>query len=111
MSHRLPPKEKDQKMSGVVVVGVDNSPTAMKAAECARDLAKSLGASLHVVTAFDDERVEVLGQGSDRMLISEADSAKHVVERLTSNAADKVPITHFAARGKPADALIKEALR
>ena len=62
-------------MSGVVVVGVDGSPSARKAAEVALGLAKALGGSLHIVTAFDVDRSETFG------------------------------------RGKPADALIKEAMR
>ena len=37
----------------VIVVGVDGSDTAMKAARSAAELANKLGARLHVVTAFD----------------------------------------------------------
>ena len=69
-------------MSGVIVVGVDSSETAMKAAETARDLALALGASLHVVTVIDHVRVEVMGQGSDQLVISEADSAQRVAAML-----------------------------
>lgn len=83
----------------------------MKAAEYARGLAKALGASLHVVTVFDNERVEALGRGSDRLLISEADSAGKVAKMLTKTGEDGVHVTHFAAKGKPAEALIKEAMR
>jgi nucleotide-binding universal stress UspA family protein len=97
-------------MSGVVVVGVDGSESARKAAEVARDLAKSLGASLHVVTAFDTENTETFGSGSDTVRISNADSAEHVAKAL-GNSAQGLEITHSAARGKPADALIKEAIR
>jgi nucleotide-binding universal stress UspA family protein len=97
-------------MSGVVVVGVDGSESARKAAEVARDLAKSLGASLHVVTAFETENTETFGSGSDTVRISNADSAEHVAKAL-GNSAQGLEITHSAARGKPADALIKEAIR
>ncbi len=97
-------------MSGVVVVGVDGSESARKAAEAARDLAKSLGASLHVVTAFETENAETFGSGSDTVRISNADSAELVAKAL-GNSAQGPEITHSAARGKPADALIKEAIR
>ena len=40
-------------MTGIIVVGVDGSETALRAAQTARDLAVSLGATLHVVSAFD----------------------------------------------------------
>jgi len=98
-------------MSGVIVVGVDSSETASKAAECARDLAVALGASLHVVTAFDTERAEVLGRGSDQIVISEADSAERVARKLGGAAGSGLTVTYSAARGKPAEALIKEAAR
>jgi hypothetical protein len=54
-------------MTGIIVVGVDGSETAMRAAETAQGLAASLGATLHVVTAFDSDRTEVYGSGSDRV--------------------------------------------
>jgi nucleotide-binding universal stress UspA family protein len=96
-------------MSDVVVVGVDGSESAKKAAEAARDLAASLGASLHVVTAFETESAETFGVGSDKVRISNADAAEMVANSLSNSG--QVPITHSAARGKPADALIKEAIR
>ena len=63
-------------MTEVVVVGVDDSPTARKAALKARDLALALSAHLHVVTAFGSERGEVVGTGSDRLVVSEASKAE-----------------------------------
>jgi nucleotide-binding universal stress UspA family protein len=97
-------------MSGVIVVGVDASPSARKAAEVALGLAESLGASLHVVTAFDVENAETFGVGSDKVRISNADSSEMVAKSLGASHPG-VEITHFAARGKPADSLIKEAVR
>ncbi|HAG60855.1 MAG TPA: universal stress protein UspA, partial [Arthrobacter bacterium] len=55
-------------MSGIIVVGVDGSGTAKKAAESARDLAAAVGASLHVVSAFDSDRTEIFGSGSDQWI-------------------------------------------
>ena len=97
-------------MSGVVVVGVDASASARKAAEVALGLAESLGASLHVVTAFESENAETFGVGSDRVTVYSGDSAEHVAQSLAASKPG-VQVTHFAARGKPADSLIKEAIR
>ena len=97
-------------MSGVVVVGVDGSPSARKAAEMALGLAESLGASLHIVTAFDVDRSETFGVGSDEVRVWNSDAAENVAKSL-SDSKPGINVTYFAARGKPADALIKEAMR
>jgi nucleotide-binding universal stress UspA family protein len=89
---------------------VDASQSARKAAEVARDLAESLGASLHVVTAFETENAEVFGSGSDTVRISNADSAEIVANEL-GKSRQGPKITYSAARGKPADSLIREAIR
>jgi nucleotide-binding universal stress UspA family protein len=98
-------------MSGIIVVGVDGSETAKKAAESARDLAAALGASLHVVSAFDSDRTEVFGSGSDQWIVSDADGAEHVARTVADSLAGTVKVTYSSARGKPAEALIKEAER
>ncbi|HYH77498.1 MAG TPA: universal stress protein [Arthrobacter sp.] len=98
-------------MSGTIVVGVDGSGTAKKAAEAARDLAAAVGASLHVVSAFDSDRTEVFGSGSDQWIVSDADAAEHVAKAVADSLAGNVKVSHSAARGKPAEALIKEAER
>lgn len=99
-------------MTGIIVVGVDGSETAMRAAETARGLAVSLGATLHVVSAFDSDRTEVYGSGSDRWIVSDAGEAekvaKDVAARLNS---EGLKVTYASARGKPAEALIREAER
>jgi nucleotide-binding universal stress UspA family protein len=98
-------------MSGIIVVGVDGSGTAKKAAESARDLAVALDASLHVVSAFDSDRTEVFGSGSDRWVVSDADGAEIVARTVADSLVGTVKVTYSAARGKPADALIREAER
>ncbi|PTT69552.1 MULTISPECIES: universal stress protein [Micrococcaceae] len=98
-------------MSGIIVVGVDGSETAKKAAESARDLAAALDASLHVVSAFDSDRTEVFGSGSDQWIVSDADGAEHVARTVADALAGPVKVTYSSARGKPAEALIKEAER
>jgi nucleotide-binding universal stress UspA family protein len=98
-------------MSGIIVVGVDGSGTAKKAAESARDLAAAVGASLHVVSAFDSDRTEIFGSGSDQWIVSDADGAENIAKTVAEALSGTVKVTYSAARGKPADALIKEAER
>ncbi|MDV8149832.1 universal stress protein [Arthrobacter sp. B10-11] len=99
-------------MTGIIVVGVDGSETAMRAAETARGLAASLGATLHVVTAFDSDRTEVFGSGSDRWIVSDAGDAEKVAKDVAARlSTEDLKVTYSAARGKPAEALIREAER
>ncbi|YCK82292.1 universal stress protein [Arthrobacter sp. D3-18] len=97
-------------MTGVVIVGVDGSETAMRAAQAAQQLAIGLGASLRVVSAFDSNRTEVVEIGTDKWIVSDAAEAeavaRAVAERLTD---DRLEVTYSAARGKPGEALVKEA--
>jgi nucleotide-binding universal stress UspA family protein len=103
--------EKEKHMSGIIIVGVDGSRTASKAAASARDLAAALGAALHVVSAFSSDRTEAFGSGSDQLNISNQDAAEHVARTVASSLGQDVKVTYSAARGRPADALIKEALK
>jgi nucleotide-binding universal stress UspA family protein len=98
-------------VSGIIVVGVDGSETARKAAEAARDLATALGATLHVVSAFDGDRSGVFGSGSDKWLVADADKAEHVARTVADSLGGDIKITYSAASGRPADALIREAIR
>jgi nucleotide-binding universal stress UspA family protein len=99
-------------MTGIIVVGVDGSETAMKAAQTARDLAVSLGATLHVVSAFDSDRTEVFGSGTDKWIVSDAGEAEKVAKSVANSLRTQdINVTYAAARGKPAEALIDEAGR
>jgi nucleotide-binding universal stress UspA family protein len=97
-------------MSGIIVVGVDGSATAKKAAKSARDLAAAAGASLHVVSAFDSDRTKVFDVGSDQWIVSDADTAEHVARTVAQSLGPDIKVTYSSVRGRPADALIKEAL-
>ena len=72
-------------MTGIIVVGVDGSETALRAAQTARDLAASLGATLHVVSAFDSDRTEVYGSGSDQWIVSDAGDAEKVARSVADS--------------------------
>ena len=99
-------------MTGIIVVGVDGSETALRAARTAKDLATTLGATLHVVSAFDSDRTEVFGSGSDQWIVSDAGDAEKVARSVAETlSTPETKVTYSAARGKPAEALIKEAER
>ncbi len=53
-------------MTGPIIVGVDGSPTAQRAAQKARDLALKLDVALHVVSAHTDATIEHVNSGSDQ---------------------------------------------
>jgi len=99
-------------MSGVVLVGVDGSETARRAAEAAKRLASALGAELRVVTAFESDRVEIVESGADKWVLSDADAAEKVARRIAGElASGDLQTTFGAVRGRPGDALVKEAER
>ncbi|MDQ4501557.1 universal stress protein [Sinomonas sp. ASV322] len=98
----------------IVVVGVDNSDTAFRAAEAAAEIAVAFGARLHVVSAFEDDRTEVYGVGSDQWIESGATFAERVAKKVASDLTwpeGREEISYIAARGKPADAILEEAER
>ncbi|MCH6470713.1 universal stress protein [Sinomonas terrae] len=99
-------------MSGIIVVGVDGSDTARRAATKALDLAAALNAPLHIVTAYGSDRPEVVGTGSDERVVSDlsfaAKTAQSVAADLTMERSG-VDILGTAVRGKPAEALIQYA--
>jgi nucleotide-binding universal stress UspA family protein len=64
-----------------------------------------------VVSAYDSDRTEVFGSGSDQRVVSNADSAEFVARSVAESLGQDVKVTYSSARGRPADALIKEALR
>ncbi|MET3904606.1 universal stress protein [Paenarthrobacter sp. 4246] len=97
-------------MTGVVIVGVDGSETAMRAARAAQQLAIGLGASLRVVSAFDSNRTEVVEIGTDKWIVSDAAEAETVARTVAEQLAHEgLEVTYSAARGKPGEALVKEA--
>lgn len=96
----------------LVIVGVDGSPTSMKAAESARDTALALNARLHVLTAFDSGRTEYYRNESDTWVAPDAHSAQQIARSAaTELETPGLSVTFSAARGKPADALVEEAER
>jgi len=100
-------------VANIVVVGVDGSETARKAAQTAAQLAFATGSDLHVVTAFEHDDVETVGIGADRWLLSAEDRARNTADEAADAARRTVPtvITSVAIQGRPAEALLAEAER
>jgi nucleotide-binding universal stress UspA family protein len=97
-------------MSEVIVVGVDGSETAKRAAQAASSLTAALGGVLHVVSAFEGDKIEEFGSGSDRRLVSGADTAEWVARKVAEELdAGDAEVKYFAVRGAPAHALISHA--
>lgn len=97
-------------MLGAIIVGVDGSETAKKAAETARDLAIAVGAPLHIVSAFDNGQAQLLVSGNDKWVISQEAQALNVAGNLAAELhLDNLAIAHFAERGTPGRALVEHA--
>jgi nucleotide-binding universal stress UspA family protein len=99
-------------MPGIIVVGVDGSDTARRAATTALDVAAALKVSLHVVTAYGNDRSEVVGTGSDQLVVSDLDFAAKTAKSLASELTLErrgVDIIGAAVKGRPAEALIQYA--
>lgn len=97
-------------MTDIIVVGVDGSDTSKKAAQKAGSLATALRATLHVVMAFDNDRPQLIGVGSDQMVVSQASEAEQTARRIAVELrSDSLQVDYYAVHGSPAQALIKQA--
>ncbi|MCU1459772.1 MAG: universal stress protein [Actinomycetia bacterium] len=99
-------------MADIIVVGVDGSDTAARAAEAAAQLALGTHRVLHVVTAYDEDETFEFGVGSDRYVVSSMDRAEHLAETIAERLRRPgLEITSGAGVGKPHDVLLDEAKR
>ncbi|MGB6058254.1 MAG: universal stress protein [Microthrixaceae bacterium] len=98
-------------MAGPILVGVDSSETARAAAAVAAQLAKALGRTLRVVTAYDRDEVEELRVGSDVFRVSSEEEAQRTASQVASEVASDLAVETGALVGKPADAIVAEAER
>lgn len=99
-------------MDKVVIVGVDGSETAQKAAERAAELAVQSDSKLVVMIAFDKANIERIEIGDDVWVISSHDEAEATADAVAKNIASSgADIEVVAMHGKPADALVDEAKR
>ncbi len=97
-------------MSDAIVVGVDGSETALRAATVAARLAAQGGVPLHVVTAYSSDNVDVIRVGSDEYRLSSSEAALNVAAAVAQQVGGDAPkVTWTAREGKPAEALTDEA--
>jgi nucleotide-binding universal stress UspA family protein len=108
------PQQGENRMTGIVIVGVDGSETAFKAASRAATMAIGLDVELAVLTAYAKDSTEVVKIGSETWLLDDAEQARRMAELV----AEKLRVEHpdltirpVAVRGKPQDALLEEAER
>jgi len=101
-------------MAGIVIVGVDGSDTAFKAASRAAKMAAGLQAELAVLSAHAKDNTEIVNIGRETWVLDDAGQAQKMAERVAARLREDHPglaIRPVAARGKPQDALIEEAKR
>lgn len=113
-------------MNGIIVVGVDRSETAFKAAQTAADLAADMGFDLHVITAYDASdvsppavsytrntqqitaEIKAHHDALARQITSAQETAEHVAEKLRAEFSG-LTVVPQAAEGAPAQAIITTA--
>jgi nucleotide-binding universal stress UspA family protein len=95
-----------------IVVGTDGSPTAEKAVEQAAELATVLGAKVHVVSAYEQESLEVGGGFEERSqwMASPTNTVDSVLEQAVGVMHVKgVDVESHARKGNAAEALLEVA--
>lgn len=113
-------------MRNLIVVGVDNSETALKAAYRAGKLASSMGAELCILSAYSLSTMEsVMTLQSQRRDDTGENSYQELVDRYAQNAEsiaaavadsvrahfDGLVVSSYATEGSPAVVLNREAAR
>ena len=99
-------------MTRHIIVGVDGSRTATKAARRAAHIAVQSDSTLVVMTAFDKVTKKRIEINQDAWVITSADEAEAQAATVArSLAVPGVKIEVVAMRGKPAEALVAEARR
>ena len=95
-----------------VLVGADNSATALKAVKAAVDVAKTFGATLHVVTAYKPQSVRLPDLPAEFELSRTTHPADVLLAELESLAVQAgVTAEMHAATGEPAEAIVRVADR
>ena len=99
-------------MANVILVGVDDSDSSRRAARKAAELAVSLGAELHVVSAVDNAAVEEIPDRPGASLLTSGEVGEAIATEVADQLVDLVPgVVSNLVYGKPATALVEEAER
>jgi nucleotide-binding universal stress UspA family protein len=98
-------------MSEAIVVGTDGSDTAKRAVGEAIRLATALGASVHVVSAYERVRVVAAAAAAGQVvpLVDDGMVDSKLSEAAATVRAANVDVTTHAVRKEPADALVDVA--
>lgn len=95
---------------GSVIVGVDRSETAARAATAAAELAQAIGAPLHVVTAIGKKTSTEVRSGTDTFRIDTLDQAESFVSEVARRLGGP-SATWSVQTSDPAHAVCSEAKR
>lgn len=91
-----------------ILVGVDGSDSAQRAAEVAAGLASATGATLHIVTAVDEKGAPAdLPEGMRPL--SPGERAEAIATQVAESLSYDGTVQASPAPGKPADALVQVA--
>ncbi len=93
---------------GMIVVGVDRSDTARRAAERAADLAAQLGSDLHIVMCAERKKGVQINVGTDSWQTDWLSEAGQFLDELR-RAIGKGTVTTAVSDGDPAKAICEEA--
>ena len=95
-----------------IIVGVDGSETAGKAAEAAAEMANSYNRPLHIVMSMTRATSqEVHGGGSEIWHVDSVGVAEDLMKALAGKLKVTTPVTHAVVMKDPASALCEEATR
>ncbi|HEX3088793.1 MAG TPA: universal stress protein [Ilumatobacteraceae bacterium] len=95
-----------------IIVGVDGSETAGKAAEAAAEMANSYNRPLHIVMSMTrTTSQDVRGGGSETWHVDSVGVAEDLLKALAGKLKVTTPITHAVVMKDPATALCEEATR
>lgn len=94
-----------------ILVGVDGSDSAHRAAEVAAQLATATGASLHIVTAVDEKASAATDLPEGMHPLSPGERAEAIARQVAESLSFTGTVHASPEAGKPADALVKAAKR
>jgi nucleotide-binding universal stress UspA family protein len=99
-------------MFATVLVGADNSATALRAVGAAIDLAKIHGSTLHIVTAYKPESVRPVQLPPEFEYSANVHPADILLNELAALAKRSgIDAEFHAATGEPAEAIVRVATR
>jgi nucleotide-binding universal stress UspA family protein len=99
-------------MYSSIVVGIDGSPTAEKALDRAIELARTSGARLHVVSAYEPVPARVTGgaPAAEEYQVSPSFKADAVLQRALARAGGgELQVEEHAPKGAASDAIVSVA--